>query len=40
MGSVAMDLMQRQMRGETAKTVRLPAELAIRASTGAPGATA
>jgi len=36
MGSVAMDLIQRQMRGEAVKTVRLPAELAIRASTGAP----
>jgi LacI family transcriptional regulator len=37
MGSVAMELMQRQLRGEVVKTVRLPAELAIRASTGAPG---
>jgi hypothetical protein len=32
-----MELMQRQLRGEVVKTVRLPAELAIRASTGAPG---
>lgn len=36
MGSVAMDLMQRRLRGEEVKTVRLPAELAIRASTGSP----
>jgi DNA-binding LacI/PurR family transcriptional regulator len=40
MGSVAIDLMQRQLRGAAVKTVRLPAQLAIRASTGAPGAAA
>ena len=34
LGSVAMDLMQRRLRGEAVKTVRLAAELAIRASTG------
>jgi LacI family transcriptional regulator len=36
MGSVAMDLMQRRLRGEEVQSVRLRAELEIRASTGAP----
>ncbi len=36
LGAVAMDLMQRRLRGEPARVVRLPGELAIRTSTGAP----
>ncbi len=38
LGSVAMDLMQRRLRGEEVNSVRLAAELEIRTSTGTPSA--